>query len=335
MINIQSDIMSQNTAVDNKINTISIGLIGLGKMGQNHLRILSMLKNVDLKFIYDKSVDVLYDSAHKYNVKPSTNLIEDLKTVDAVVIVTPTSTHFEYLNLVSDYVKNIFVEKPLTGDLQTSKKISQLAEEKDVNIQIGFIERFNPTVIELKKILSKSSNVLNVDFTRTNKVSSRIKDVDVIMDLMIHDIDLALYLNGDVESIQAFGHIRDEMVVFASAYLKHKNNRLSRITASRITEKRIRQISVTCEDMYIDCDLLRKEMYINKQTVHQNYDYLSVTSIEEAVQVSNQEALLSEMVSFSERINGSSKLVNIEYPDLSSSLKSMYIADQIQKQIKG
>lgn len=311
---------------------LKVALIGLGNMGKNHLRILSMLKSVELKFIYDVDTENLNILASQYNVTASKDLETDLETVDAVVIVTPTFTHFDYINLCSKYVKNIFVEKPLTDTLETTLKVEKLAKEKNLNIQVGFIERFNPAVIELKKVLDHNSkNIINIDFTRTNKVSSRIKDVDVITDLMIHDIDLALYLNGEYENVVSYGVIEENMIVFARTTIKHQNGRFSNILASRTTEKRIRQISATADNMYVDCNLLRKEILINKQTVKSDYENVFLVSVAETINVQPQEALLSELVAFVDvSLNKKDRSL---IPSVKSGIESMKIANDIQNQI--
>ncbi len=326
-------VQREQLIIDNKSNKtpLKIGLIGLGKMGQNHLRVLSMLKAIDLAFVYDISLEKMNNSVKVAEVPISYNLIDDLKKVDAVIIATPTSTHFDYIQLVSQYVSNIFVEKPLTDNLETSKQILELVEHKQLNIQVGFIERFNPVVIELKKILDHSNKVVNTDFVRTNKLSNRIQDVDVIIDLMIHDIDLALYLHGDITDIYAYGAIDQGLIAYACAVLTHKNGRFSRLTASRITEKRIRQINVTSEDMYIDCNLTRKEITINKQTIDQSYAHFSLASIEETVNVSMQESLSNELLAFAKWSYDDIKGVDI--PDSHSAYKAMQIANAIQSQI--
>lgn len=315
-------------------NVLKIGLLGLGNMGQNHLRVLSMLKGVQLEFIYDLDREKAISLAKQYSVKSTDDLERDMQGVDAVVIATPTHTHYEYALLASKYMKRMFIEKPITDSLKKAIELQNIFEEKDITVQVGYIERFNPAVIEMKKILGRSKKVVNVEFTRTNKLSSRITDVDVILDLMIHDIDLALYMNGDVKDVFAYGALENNMIVFACAILTHQNGRFSRITASRITEKRIRTIYATCEDMFVDCNLLKKEIYINKQSVTQAYDEFKLMSVEETVDVSKQEALLSELMVF---ITGSLNGKNIDLdhiPDMRSAIKSMEIASEIQKRIR-
>jgi len=312
--------------------SLKVALIGIGNMGSNHLRVLSMMKSVELVFVYDSNSRVVAEVTEMYGVKGATDLLEDLKLVDAVIIATPTFTHFELLQLVSNYVNYIFVEKPLTDSLETTKVIEKIAKEKGVYVQVGFIERFNPVIREIQKILKSSDRVINIDFTRTNRLSNRIKDVDVIIDLMIHDIDLAIFLNGKVRDVFAYGTIEGNMIAYSSAILMHENGVYSRLTASRVTEKRIRQVSVTCSDMYVDCDLTKKELSINKQTFEQSYHYISLSSVEENVYVTPQEPLLSELMSFVEYcLRG--KQDNI-IPDIKAAKEAILIASEIQYQIK-
>ena len=312
-----------------KNKTAKIGLLGIGVMGQNHLRNLSMLKQVEIAFIYDLDKQACDKISKIYNVPVSDNLERDLKGVDGVIIVTPTFTHFDYIKLVSKYVKNIFVEKPLTSTLETSKEVAKLAKELNLKIQVGFIERYNPAVVALQNVISNSKNTIAIDFSRTNKVSSRITDVDVIMDLMIHDIDLALKFNGEVDKIYAHGYIKNQMIEYARAIITHKNGSFSNILASRITEKRTRNICVTCDDKYIDCNLLSKEIFVNKQTIEQYIDNVSISSKIEIVDVRPQEALLLELVDFAKLCNGDDVVVANEC----SGLAAIEVASVIQKEI--
>lgn len=313
--------------MSNKV--VKLGLIGVGVMGQNHLRNLAMLKQVEISFIYDFDKELCDRLSTQYDVNVSENLEEDLEKVDGVVIVTPTFTHADYIKLVSKYTKNIFVEKPLTNTLESSKEIVELAKKEGLNIQVGFIERYNPAVVALKRVISNSNHVINIDFSRTNKVSSRITDVDVVIDLMIHDIDLALSINGKAKKVEAHGYVKDGMAEYARAIITHENGSFSNIVASRITEKRIRQISATCDDMYIDCNLLSKEVFVNKQSIEQYLDDVSISSKSETIDVRLQEALLLELIDFVQVCNGNS----ISVADEHDGILAMEIATEVQKQI--
>lgn len=311
---------------------VRIGLVGLGNMGRNHLRVLSLMKGFDLVFVCDANEQTLAQAKASHNVAVGVDPEPFLKDVDAVVICTPTSTHADYIRLCGAHTKNIFVEKPLAATLEESHDIARFAVEWGLNLQVGFIERFNPAVRSLKKVLERTERIISLDFTRTNKVSARITDVDVITDLMIHDIDLALYLNGPAKSVAAHGFSNDTMTDFASALITHENGRFSRIMASRITDKKIRQISGTCVDMYVDCDLLSKEIIINRQAETQEADGLpyTIASVREAVSVEPQEALLSELQAFLESCYNST---GVDVPTSIAGVNAMEICDQIQREV--
>lgn len=311
---------------------LKVGLIGLGSMGRNHLRVLSMLKGVELAFVADANAQVVADVAKLKNVPGVVDPTPLLSGVDAVVICTPTVTHAHYIRLAAAHVKNLFVEKPLTATLEEAREIAALADEKDLNIQVGFIERFNPAVAALKTVLEGSERVISLDFTRTNKVSARITDVDVVTDLMIHDIDLALYLNGPAKSVAAHGYAHGSMVDLASALITHENGQFSRIQASRITDKKIRQITGTCVDMYVDCDLLSKEILIHRQSVMNDDPSVpyTISAIQQTVAIAPQEALLSELQSFMAMCRAPAAA---RVPGIEASVAAMEICAQIQAEV--
>ena len=325
--------------MDRKI--VKIGLLGIGKMGQNHLRNLNLLKNVEVSFIYDVNKELLEKIKKEFDVyalQDESELENALQNSDGVIIVTPTFTHFDYIQKVSDHIKNIFVEKPLTDTLDTTQIIVDAARNKNLCIQVGFIERYNPAIAALRELLKNSPRIFSVDFVRTNKMSNRITDVDVVMDLMIHDIDLSLLFNGEAREVQAHGVVINGMIEYARAIITHKNGAFSTITASRITEKRIRQITATCEDMYIDCNLLSKEVLINKQTIEQHLHNISISSRSESIEVRPQEALLLELLDFSNMCRANSRDSQVSNtapkneiaPNEIDGQNAMKIANQIQ-----
>lgn len=302
--------------------SLRVSILGIGSMGKNHLRVLSMLKGVTVVKIFDFNEKELKLLSQQYDLPYTLNIGDALENVDAVIIVTPTSTHFDYFKLCVGKVTNIFIEKPLAETYAKAQEIKTLANENGMFVQCGFIERFNPVIIELKKIL-KTSKVINADFFRTNKLSSRITDVDVILDLMIHDIDLALYLNGPIHKIQAYGRKENGLISFASAFFKHHNGSLTRIIASRMTEKKMRSIQVTTEDAYIDAELVRKELHVHKQsttTIDTDNSYI-VSSLEQQIKVMPQEALLVELQAFISRCNGNQFVV----PDVDAGVETLRV----------
>jgi predicted dehydrogenase len=313
---------------------VRIGLLGLGQMGRNHLRVLSMMRGVEIAFVHDAQADHARSVAAQFGVGAAADIDSALGDgVDALIVCTPTSTHADYIERYAPRVKALFVEKPLAHSLEAARRVEAAVSTNGTRVQVGFIERFNPAVVALRQVLEDAKRVISIDFARTNRLSSRITDVDVVMDLMIHDIDLALYLNGPVASVSAQGVQHGALIEFASAQLTHENGRFSRLQSSRITEKKIRLVQATCEDRFVDCDLLRKEILIHRQSVTQQagMGYYSISSQQEAVAVGLQEALLSELQAFVALAQGTGDPATI--PDFAQGLQSLEVAEMITAQI--
>ena len=299
---------------------IKISVVGLGQMGVNHLNNLLNIKNISLINIYDKIKRK--ELANKYNTKFSENIKEVINNSDATIIATPTTTHFKYFLECSKKIKNIFIEKPLVTDIKQFKKILQITKKKKINLKVGYIERYNPTVQLIKKILKKNK-ILNLDFTRTNNRQNKIKDTNIIFDIMTHDIDLALYLSGDVKRITSSGVKKRNKIKFAISTLEHKNKCITRILSNSECAKRIRTLNITTEKNYISANLLTREIIITKK----NFGKKS-NNLEKKIYAPNKNALLEELKDFikSCKKNPNNKLLDTFY-------KNTLICKEIQKQI--
>ena len=299
---------------------IKISVVGLGQMGVNHLNNLLNIKNISLINIYDKIKRK--ELANKYNTKFSENIKEVVNNSDAIIIATPTTTHFKYFLECSKKIKNIFIEKPLVTDIKQFKKILQITKKKKINLKVGYIERYNPTIQLIKKILKKNK-ILNLDFIRTNNRQNKIKDTNIIFDIMTHDIDLALYLSGDVKRIASSGVKKRNKIKFAISTLEHKNKCITRILSNSECAKRIRTLNITTEKNYISANLLTREIIITKK----NFGKKS-NNLEKKIYAPNKNALLEELKDFikSCKKNPNNKLLDTFY-------KNTLICKEIQKQI--
>lgn len=280
---------------------IKIGIIGSGNMGKNHLKKIPFLENTKLAFILDKNILEAKKLGNEYNV-PAFGIDEidkAIKLADAVVISTPTSTHEEIIYKAARETSNIFVEKPIAENKEQSKRIHEYCEEKNIHIQVGFIERFNPSFQKFEEILNKYQQLNHLNFRRENTGSQRIKDVDVVTDLMIHDIDLAIKINGPIKSISAHGIVSKNTIDSASALIEHKNGKISQLKASRISQENHRLITATCKDMSIHCDLLNKNITIIRKfgnpEIHTEYNGLQM---QEGIEIPKEDALLCELQTF-------------------------------------
>ena len=311
---------------------VKVGLIGLGRMGQNHLRVLSLLKGAEVIFIYDIDQEKTTRIAHSNGVRAAQDVEGVLGEVEALIIASPTGTHADYIALAAPCVRNMLVEKPLADTAERAAAIARLADIHSLNIQVGFIERFNPAVQQLRNVLTRSGELVTVDFSRTNRLSSRITDVDVVTDLMVHDIDLALHLNGAVAEISAHGIARGGMIDLAAAVLTHENGQFSRILASRITDKKMRLIQATCRDMFVECDLLRKEISITRQAevVQPEGEPYTIIATEETLEVRPQEALLLELQCF---LQGCKGVPGFMAPDIAAGVAAMRVCTAIQETV--
>ena len=299
---------------------IKISVVGLGQMGVNHLNNLLNIKNINLINIYDKIKRK--DLENKYNSKFSENIKKVINNTDAIIIATPTITHFKYFLECSKKIKNIFIEKPLVTDIKQFKKILQITKKKKINLKVGYIERYNPTIQLIKKILKKNK-ILNLDFIRTNNRQNKIKDTNIIFDIMTHDIDLALYLSGDVKRITSSGVKKRNKIKFAISTLEHKNKCITRILSNSECAKKIRTLNITTEKNYISANLLTREIIITKKNFAKKSN-----NLEKKIYAPNKNALLEELKDFikSCKKNPNNKLLDTFY-------KNTLICKEIQKQI--
>lgn len=305
-----------------------ITIIGIGQMGYNHLRVLSNLKGIYINYIFDKNTHRLKKVAKKFKVNYTTSIKESLIGSDAAIICTPTSTHLHNFLIASKHLKNIFIEKPVTGEINQINKILRVSKKNKINVQCGFIERFN-SVTPILKNLIKKQKIMSMDFSRTNKVSERIVDIDVIKDLMIHDLDLTLFLNGPVLKVFATGKKNKKKVEHCLVILKHKNGNISRLIASKITHKKIRDIAISCKNKFIHADLLKREIRINKETklfseIDKPY---RLSSNEENIEITPREALQEQLIKFITLC----KNPNQKVPNLIDAKNAILLANRIKK----
>ena len=169
---------------------LKTGVIGLGRMGQHHCRVYSNQKEAQLVGIYDINPQVAMETSRRYDVPDYQRLDDLLDKVDAVTIATPTPTHFDIAMKCLERKIHVLVEKPVTEIIEDAETLAQVVAENNTIFQVGHIERFNPTYVELKKVL-ESLSVIAINFRRLSPYRVSNKDVDVVLDLMVHDLDLS------------------------------------------------------------------------------------------------------------------------------------------------
>ncbi|MBN1278627.1 MAG: Gfo/Idh/MocA family oxidoreductase [Chlorobium sp.] len=226
-----------------------IGIIGTGKLGEFHTKLLGEIaetsSNVHVSGIYDKNIDRAAEIAHKYGVRRFGSLEELSTGCDAAVIATTTSTHFDIARQLLIEKKHLFIEKPITATLEEADELIRLEEENGVRIQVGHIERFNPA---LRAIESYIGEPMYIQAERLSGFSLRVTDVSVVLDLMIHDIDLVLSLiKSDIKSIAASGvRVFSNELDMATARIDFVNGATANVTASRLSRNRLRKMRFFC-----------------------------------------------------------------------------------------
>ena len=242
---------------------ISIGVIGVGHLGQHHVKHYSNMDNVNLLGVYDTDSVRAKKIATEHNTKYFKEANELMKKCDAISIVTPTESHYIVAkSAMSNFNCNVFIEKPITETTIQADKLIEEAKMKRLIIQVGHIERLNPALKTLDKYdLSPKF----IDIQRLAPYTVRGTDVPVVLDLMIHDIDILLSLvKSKVKRIHASGvSILTNSLDIAHARIRFENGTVSSITSSRVAKDKVRKIKIFQENLYSTIDLLlsRTEIY--------------------------------------------------------------------------
>jgi predicted dehydrogenase len=238
-----------------------IAVLGAGHLGKIHLKCILASGCWDLAGFYDPDDKNAAAAIEKFNVHRFGNLDELFQQVDAVDIVTPTPTHFNLATLAIRAGKHIFMEKPVTETVAQGKKLLQLAEKHNVKVQVGHVERFNPAFTALGNM---SLNPMFIEGHRLATFQPRGTDVSVILDLMIHDLDLVLHLvKSPVKKVSASGvAVLSHTPDIANARIEFANGCVANLTASRISLKQMRKMRLFQQDHYLSLDFLDKNAQI-------------------------------------------------------------------------
>lgn len=295
----------------NQPQPIRIGVIGVGNMGQHHARVLSLLKDVELVGVADINVERGLDTASKYRARFFEDYRDLLPHVDAVCVAVPTRQHHAVGMTCLQAGVHVLIEKPIAASIAEAESLVNTAAETGCILQVGHIERFNPAFQELSKVL-KTEELLALEAHRMSPYSNRANDVSVVLDLMIHDIDLLLDLaDSTVVKLTASGSrsAGSGYLDYVTATLGFANGIVATLTSSKVTHRKIRRISAHCKNSLTEADFLNNEILIHRQTTA-NYmtDYGQVLyrqdGLIEKVYTSNIEPLHAELEHFVNCVRG-------------------------------
>ena len=240
---------------------IKVAVIGTGALGSIHARIYAESKNVELVGICDIDKKTVNSLSKELKTKAFTNYKDLIGSIDAATIAVPTKHHYSLSKDLLNAGIHLLIEKPITQTLEQADELLQIAKSKKLTLAVGHIERFNAAVEAVHKL---KGDIKFVECHRLGPLAKRIKDVGVVLDLMIHDIDILLWLiQSPIKSIEAVGvKVLTKHEDIANVRLTFKNGAVCNITASRVTEKAMRKIRMFQPNAYISLDYIRQDAII-------------------------------------------------------------------------
>jgi len=296
---------------------LKAGVLGAGHLGKIHLKLLQQSNKYDLIGFYDPSTENALKVSEEFGYRSFNSIEELINEVDVVDIVTPTLSHFECAKQAIENGCHIFIEKPITKTVIEAEAIRTLASQKHVIGQVGHVERFNPAFTAVKNMIT---NPMFIECHRLAEFNPRGTDVPVVLDLMIHDIDIILsIIDSPVKNVHASGvTVISETPDIANARVEFENGCVANLTASRISMKNMRKSRFFQKDAYISIDFLEKKSeVVRMKDVPEHPDEFAMIlqnaeGVKKQIYFDNPEitpnnAILDELESFAEAINNNTK----------------------------
>jgi len=240
---------------------LKIGVLGAGHLGKIHIKCIQQISNYELLGFYDPDDDNAAKVEDEFGIKRYTNLSSLIEDVEVVDIVTPTISHFECASEALKKTRHVFIEKPVVTTLDEARKLISLSDEANIKVQVGHVERFNPAFMAAQPYFDQP---MFIETHRLAQFNPRGTDVPVVLDLMIHDIDIVLsVVKSDIHRISASGvQVVSDTPDIANARIEFNNGCVANLTASRISMKNMRKSRFFQRDAYIAVDFLDKEAEI-------------------------------------------------------------------------
>ena len=317
------------------MDKVNISLIGVGRMGQFHLNVINQINQINLAGIYDADENHLNELSQKYNIKKFSSIDEAIDNADAVIIASPTIYHFEIAKKAVEKGRHVLVEKPMTETYAQALELENIVKQKNVILQVGHVERFNGAVQELHHIIEKP---YLIEARRLAPFTPRITDVGVVFDIMIHDLDIVTSLvKKPIVRFSASGkRIRTKNEDIASALLEFEDETIATVSASRVTQEKIRTLAISTEEAYFILDYATQDITIHRQATSQSNIKTSVginykqESIIERVFIHRDNPLKLEDEHFANCILGKDK----RFVSIEDDVNTIKLTEAILKEIK-
>ena len=312
---------------------IKIGVFGAGHLGKIHLKLLNESKKFNLLGFHDVNPDysIKIEKEFGYKYFEDSNLL--IESSDAIAIITPTPSHFEIAMKCIEKNKHIFIEKPIAYSVDEAEEIVKFSKEKKIIGQVGHVERFNPAFNSINNMIG---NPMFIESHRLSEFNPRGTDVSVVLDLMIHDIDIILSLiTSDIKNISSSGvSVISNTPDIANARIEFQNGAVANLTSSRISLKNMRKLRFFQKETYISVDLYNKKAEVVKMVdAPKQLDQFALTLenaegkrkqiIYKNPKVVNNNAIQIELENFANSINNSTKSV-VSLEDATRALKVAY-----------
>ena len=316
-----------------KQDKLRIAVIGVGHLGEYHVQKYKGIPGVELVGVVDVDADRVTEIAQRYDTKAYGDHRDILDRVDAVSLAVTTEMHFEVAKDILQKGIHMLIEKPITYDLREADTLISMARQRDLVLQVGLIERFNPAIVKMERMLN---NPVFIESHRMNLFTKRGLDVDVVLDLMIHDLDIILHIvPSEVKEIHAVGMpVITDKTDIANVRLIFENGTAANLTASRVSGKMLRKIRVFQPDAYISADCGKRQLTVISLDSEKKDpdDFPQVDTSKE--KYSETDPLNDEISSFiSAVVNGSDPVVTGE--DGRNALRvALNIIDQIERGCK-
>ena len=235
------------------MKTLRVGVVGVGHIGKNHARLYAETEGANFTAIYDTDAENAAQIAQQYKVRAARSLEEFIELIDLASVATPTNTHFAVARPLLEKGKHLLIEKPIADDTAQASQLAELAAQRQLVLQVGHVERFNPVLSALEERLSHPRFI---EAHRLSPFPNRSTDIGVVLDLMIHDLEIVLHLvRSPLQSIDAVGvPVLSRREDIANARLRFESGCVANITSSRISPERMRKIRVFQEDAYLSLD---------------------------------------------------------------------------------
>ena len=319
---------------------LKVGLVGAGHLGKIHLKLLNQSEKYQLVGFHDKDIENAKKIEEEFGYKFYENLDELLEKIEVLDIVTPTFYHHHYAKIAIERGLHFFIEKPVTQTLEQAEELISLCQEKDIKAQVGHVERYNPAFIATKPFIDEP---MFIEIHRLAEFNPRGTDVSVVLDLMIHDLDILLsVVKSPVKEIRASGVcVVSKSPDIANARIEFENGCVANLTTSRISMKAMRKSRFFQKDAYISVDFLEKksEVIRMKQAPESPSDFDMIIQNAEGEKhqilfeypnIQPNNAILDELESFADSINENMP-IEVSLTDGTEALK---VALEIVKCIK-